>query len=247
MNNEEARRILALFRPQRDDPADPFFAEALKQAERDPELAAWLAEEQEFDRMVAAGVNAMVVPRGNRAAIISKARAGSKRAVSWAQAAVLAAAALVFLALILNTWSRFVSPAVSLEDYRGEIIGFVKLTPPLEFESHKAEKIKEWLERAQAPAVEIPAGLRELEPVGCRILAFRGRKVALICFDRGGGKLVHLVIVDRSVLQKLPSKDAPVFAPEGEWMTAAWQEADQAYLLTSQGDKALLEEYLKSS
>jgi len=45
LDSDKARTILLLYRPDVDD-GDPQFAEALKQAERDPELAAWLAEQE---------------------------------------------------------------------------------------------------------------------------------------------------------------------------------------------------------
>jgi hypothetical protein len=244
MNPEEARQILILFRPGVDDPSDPFFAEALRQAETDSDLAKWWAEEHEFDRVFAAQIKAMPVPGAIRTVIKARVRAQTNPTINWLRAAGLAAAALALAILIVNVWPR---QAVPLDDYRGEMIGFVKLTPSLELETHKLEQIKDWLEQSHAPSVVIPAGLAGFKPLGCRVLTFRGRKVTLVCFDRGGGKLIHLLAVDSAILPKLPSRDGPIFEPEGEWMTAAWQENNQAYLLTTQGDKALLERYLKKS
>ena len=44
MTSEAARKILAIYRPTIDG-GDPQFADALAQAERDPELARWLQEQ----------------------------------------------------------------------------------------------------------------------------------------------------------------------------------------------------------
>jgi len=79
------------------------------------------------------------------------------------------------------------------------------------------------------------------------VFFFRGQKVTLICFRRGGTKLAHLLMLDRLDLQGLRSDGAPVFAQEADWMTAAWREKGRIYLLAAQGDRALLERYLQKS
>jgi len=51
-------------------------------------------------------------------------------------------------------------------------------------------------------------------------------------------------VVDHAAFSGLSSKETPVFAREGEWMTATWQDGNLQYLLVAQGDRALLEHYL---
>ena len=164
------------------------------------------------------------------------------RRIGWA------AAAIVVLVVLFSSWRGLFQPAVSLADFRGEMISFIKLAPPLELDSRDLERIQTWLSRTDAPAdVSVPPGLSALEPVGCRVLFFRGQKVTLICFRRGGTKLAHLLVLDRLALQGLRSDGAPVFAQEADWMTAAWREKGRIYLLAAQGDRALLERYLQKS
>ena len=43
MTNERAKFVLGAYRPNGADAKDPMFAEALEQAKRDPNLAAWFA------------------------------------------------------------------------------------------------------------------------------------------------------------------------------------------------------------
>jgi hypothetical protein len=127
------------------------------------------------------------------------------------------------------------------------MISFVKLAPPLELETSDLGDIARFLDGAHAPSPDrsgIPSGLKALEAAGCRVLSFRGHRVTLICFKRGNGKLAHLLILDRADLLRLPATARPEFEREGEWMTAAWKEAELGYMLAAQGDETLLQNYL---
>jgi hypothetical protein len=154
-------------------------------------------------------------------------------------------AAVVVLIVFFSSWHGPFQPAVSLADFRGEMLSFVKLPPPMELESSNLEHIQNWLAKAAAPTdVFIPPGLATLDPIGCRVLFFRGQRVTLICFRRSGKNLAHLLVVDRGVLPKLRTIRNPIFAPDGSWMTASWQRDNRIYLLATQGDRALLEHYI---
>jgi hypothetical protein len=77
-------------------------------------------------------------------------------------------------------------------------------------------------------------------------LSFRGHKVTLICFRRGGARLIHLLVVDKAKLSGLRGEGETVFAQEGEWITAARHNGDRSYLLATHGDRNFLEHYLHS-
>lgn len=244
MTRDEAQQILTLWRDGERGRSDPFFAEALKFAETDAELRQWLAQEQEFDRAFAAKFASAPIPRDLRKRIRTMSAQAGDGAQLWWRRVALAAAAIVTLALLFDVLQH---RGASLDDFRREMVGFIKLTPPLEFESADLKRIEKWIGNADAPlpaTATIPPGLTALDPAGCRVLFFRGHKVTLICFKRGNGKLAHLLVIDRAALSKLPNKNSPAFAPEGEWMTAAWQNGSYAYVLAAQGDRATLEHYL---
>ena len=87
-----------------------------------------------------------------------------------------------------------------------EMVSFIRLNPPLEMKSHDLGAIKGWLAKAALPT-EVPPGLAALEPLGCRLLSFRGHDVALICFQREGDRLAHLFVVDRAAMPKMKPGD----------------------------------------
>ena len=96
MNEQEARLILQAYRPGA-DPDDPEVAAALQEAARNPELARWFAEEQAFDRAIAAHLENVPAPFGLKTRIL--AQLGPPAAPHrWSWAVKLAGvAALLFL------------------------------------------------------------------------------------------------------------------------------------------------------
>src|ERR1041385_6888235 len=72
MNEQEARLILQACRPGDLDHSDPQIAEALGEVERNPELARWFAEEQAFDRAMAAHLQAVPAPFGLKTRILAQ-------------------------------------------------------------------------------------------------------------------------------------------------------------------------------
>ena len=73
MNNVEAKLMLRACRPGGRDAADPCFAEALAQVERDLELQQWFANEQAFDLRMRDKLQAAVpVPAGLKARLLAQ-------------------------------------------------------------------------------------------------------------------------------------------------------------------------------
>ena len=244
MNQDDIRKILAVYRPE--DATDPMLAQAREKAARDPTLSAWFSKEQEFDRKFSQAFYSAAVPPGLKTQILATKEAAYSRRLRRSRAIGWAVAAIALAFALFSSWHGPFTPASSLADFRGEMISFIKLAPPLELESASLQRIQAWLDRAGAPpSVFIPPGLEALEPVGCRVLSFRGHKVTLICFRRGGPQLVHLIVMDDATLSGLPKDGGKTFTQEGEWMTAAWREGERSYLLAAQGDRPLLEHYLR--
>src|SRR5215469_11386128 len=72
MNNQEAKLILQAYRPNGVDAADPFFAEALEQARRDPELQKWFTDENVLNTRLQARLEAAVpVPAGLKSELLA--------------------------------------------------------------------------------------------------------------------------------------------------------------------------------
>ena len=137
MNEQEARLILQAYRPGA-DPDDPEVAAALQEAARNPELARWFAEEQAFDRAIAAHLGNVPAPFGLKTRIL--AQLGPPAAPHrWSWAVKLAGvAALLFLLTQVVSLFRPAAPEAPVSNYAREMVSFVRLGGTLDMESERS-------------------------------------------------------------------------------------------------------------
>jgi hypothetical protein len=246
MNEQEARLILQAYRPGA-GPDDPEVAVALQEAARNPELGRWFAEEQAFDRAIAAHLGNVPAPFGLKTRIL--AQLGPPAAPHrWSWAVKLAGVvALLFLITQLVSLFHPAVPEAQVSNYAREMVSFIRLGGALDMESDDLGQIKEWLSKKEASPGFVPPRLAALQPLGCRLLSFRGQTVTLICFKRDKDRLAHLFVVDRAALPQMKSGAPPVFAGVGDWMTASWVENDRVYMIAVQGDRGAVQHYLPSA
>lgn len=246
MNEAEARVVLQAYQPEVDDKSDAQIAEALRLAAANPELAIWWEEEQAFDRAIAAQLESIPAPFGLKTRILAQAEEETPKRRNgwrWAFGGAVAVAALLVLAQVTDFWHKPQTVSVP-HQYAREMASFIQLAPPLEMESNNLAQIKSWLAQKDEKPVQIPARLAALEPLGCRVLSFRGHDVTLICFHADGKRLAHLFVVDRAAMPKLQPGDKPIFSNQHGWMTATWAEQDYVYMITMQGSRAMVEQFL---
>jgi hypothetical protein len=244
MDDVEVRSILGAYRAGE----DARFQEAIKRAEADPDLARWWADEQALDRIIEAKLLSTEAPSDLEERLLSRGKIGGARWNNRRRLITLAVAAVVVLAAFFGSWKGPFQPAASLADYRDEMISFVKVEPTLELQSTQLSHVTDWLQKSGAASqLEIPKELQKLTPLGSRILRFRGHDVALICFRRPEGDLVHLFVIDRAALPKFSRAGGHQVSSEEKWTAAAWPEDDKVYLLVVEGDHELLERFLTTA
>lgn len=248
MDKSEIRAILSAYRAGEPETQDQRFQQAKAEAEADPELTQWWAEQQDFDRIISSKLQSAEVPRDLKTQLTAWEKRTVRRS-NWNRGILLAAASIVALAVLFGSWRGPFQPAASLADYREEMVSFVKLDPALELKSSQLSRVSEFLKESGAPSqLNIPGKLQQLDPVGCRTLRFRGQDVALICFRREQGDLVHMFVINRKAMAKLTKGgEDPQFAAQGDWMTASWADDDHAYLLAVKGSRETLARYLGTS
>lgn len=246
MTKEQAKRILAAYRPGDQDSLDSHFAEALRQTEDDSELARWFAEERDFDRAVSGHVSEIPVPFGLKTRILANMPRYTRTKPRWVAAfatTAAAAATLFVLAQLMGVWRASDQHSASLSNYEQEMMSFIKLPPPLEMESLQIAPIKQWILERKAPLADIPPGIAAVETMGCRILYFRGYPVTLICFCHGQ-TVAHLLMVDRAALRAPKPGNPPVVTGQGEWTTATWADQHYAYMIAVHDKPAAARQYL---
>ena len=212
MNEQEARLILQAYRPGV-DPDDPEVAAALQEAARNPELARWFAEEQAFDRAIAAHLGNVPAPFGLKTRILAQlAPPAAPRRWSWA-VKLAGVAALLFLLTQVVSLFRPAAPKAPVPNYAREMVSFVRLGRRLTWRATISEQIKDWLSKKEAaPTVCATAP-------GC--FAAGGLPGPFLSRSKGDAdllpsgtkiRLAHLFVVDRAALPKMKSGRQPVFA-----------------------------------
>ena len=248
MNNDEAKFILSGFRPGGEDAGDAKFAEALAQADRDPELAQWFEEERRFDSAMSDALSAVPIPRNLRTDIL----AGGKisRPHFWqARRTLLAlAAGIVLLAAVAGIWMHGQS---RLERWQQDALAVVPTIitgeTRFDFQSKNAAVLQRWLQTQNAPApAAIPAALKTLPALGCKIINSGGRPVSIICFRLHSNELIHLVLTEQGN-PSLPPQVRPRFVEENGWKTASWSANGRAYMLATKASETELHAFLATT
>src|SRR4030095_6944792 len=125
MNEQKARLILQTYRPGA-DPDEPEVAAALQEAARNPELARWFAEEQAFDRAIAAHLGSVPAPFGLKTRILAQlGPPAAPHRWSWAVKLAGVAALLFLLTQIVNLFRPGATEA-QVSTYSRDMGGFVR-------------------------------------------------------------------------------------------------------------------------
>ncbi|RME92602.1 MAG: hypothetical protein D6766_09725 [Verrucomicrobia bacterium] len=142
------------------------------------------------------------------------------------------AACVVLLAALAAWWLQPRREPARFAEFRQQMIQTLERAEgPLDLASPDLQEIRRWLAARQAPD-HLPAGSRlgESAPLGCRLLRWQGRPVALICFRLDGGRRAHLLVAATDAFADPPPAE-PTLARQDSWTTAAWSRGDWAYLL----------------
>lgn len=236
MTNDEAKFVLRAYRANGADAGDAAFHEALEQAKNDPELSLWLAEQQAFDRKMAAKLGEVSPPPGLREAILAGAKIGSTDAAARAEAVVRArwwrapawvgaAASIVFLLAAVGFWTTR-ADANDMTEFAADYIasGFF-----LSEQGADVEELRQWLAQQRAPLPsELPEGFYRLRSLGCKRVDYRGKKISLICF--GDGKEYHLFVARREDFPSMPFRTEPAYFKRKGFAGVAWSDERNHYV-----------------
>ena len=247
MNLEAARKILSAYRPGTNDEKDPLFAEALALARRDASLSAWLAASLAFDQSVRAELARVPAPTDLRDTILAR-RKIIRPAPWWnphLSARQMAAAAAVLIALsVAALWANQRPPAFA--EFRQEMgTASWGADPHVQAPAENLQDVRAFLAtQGVATNFAVPPVLAQSRVRGCTLVAWRGQKVPVLCFNPEG-KHLHLVVVDRT---QFP--DAPTETPEtdrsGSARTASWSKDEHSYILNGLSTTAFVKQFRKA-
>ncbi len=244
MNSEEAKQLLEVCRPGSADASDPRFAEALDQAQHDPELSRWLKAQNRFDSLMAEGLKTIEAPADLRATILASRRV--IRVPIWRETRVRLAMAACAVGLAVLASSLFGQRAPRFPEFREDLVARAWAGDShLDFESSDLVRIKQWLAKVQAtPDLSLPTGLQNARVHGCRMVEVDNQRVPMICLSEGSRHL-HLFVVEGAMFADLPPAEAPDFQKVGAWKTASWQQGERTFVLTGLKYQAFVSKFRK--
>jgi hypothetical protein len=209
MSNLSNKTVLKAFRPNSSDESDPFFESSLAALKNDAELARWFTAEQNFDQLVRSKL-AEIQPADTRLRFASLRPQSSRRH----RLPILLAAAAVLVFGFFFAYQEFVPAKSKLDLFEAQIMAILGNGPgpELDLRTNSLAQVDEYLSAHGAPQNKaLPARLETMPTAGCRAFTWDGVPVSLTCFELHDGRLLHLVVLDKS-------KAGPMEWPHG-WQT----------------------------
>jgi hypothetical protein len=244
VDSERAREVLACYRPGRDDPRDPRFAEALDQARHDAALGRWLEQQTALDAALREQLQQVPVPPDLRTRILQQ-YPMRPVATAWWRQPRLGAAAVVLLVLAASVSSWLARRPDTFDVYRIQMAATVSGEYEMNLKSKDWKQIRGYLASSGWPSdYALTPAMQGLEAEGGSTITWHGKKISLICVDAGKDEDLFLFVIQRSALRDAPATETPQFARVSGMITAAWTADDKLYLLAGHGDEQFLRRYL---
>jgi len=257
MTSEQAKEVLALYRPGTSDAQDPAFAEALELTRRDPELDRWFQQHCQLYAAIRAKFKATRVPEGLKEQILAERKVNLPG--FWRRPIVLPTAALAAVVAIVAVVLWMQPPDdTTFQAFQEEQTHFAMRDYGMNLLTNNLGVIQAYLSTNGAPTgYVLPAGLAKaieggrIKATGCALPDWRGRPVTMICFKTGRslpgnpGSDLWFFVGDARTMKHPPAQLTITPLPSSTPVTmAAWTVGDKVYLVSGLGDAEFLKPYL---
>ena len=215
MDEQEARLILAGVSTWADGSGRSAICRALAGVGGNPELARWFAEEQAFDRAIAAHLGNVPAPFGLKTRILAQQAAGGATLDGVALAHRARPGwppSFFFFAQVVGLFRPAAPNGAGFELHARDGQLHSVSDPPLDMQSDDLGAIEEWLSQKEALPRLCQPRLALCSRWVAAFFPFAVKTVTLICFKRENDGLAHLFVVDRAALPQMKSGAPPVFA-----------------------------------
>ncbi len=247
MTSEQAKEILAVYRPDTADEHDPVFADALALVKADPVLRKWFDDSVAFDRGLRAAVGQVAPPAELRSRVLNERKI--IRPAVWYQRRLngreMAAAAIILFALTVGGFWLLQKP-VTFADFQREIADQSwGSSPHVALKSSNLGEVRKFLAAHNLSTnFAIPPTLAQSDVNGCSVMHWQGRQIPVLCFHSHRQHL-HLLIVDRDLFPDAPSQN-----PQAEhweaWRTVSWSKEGHTFVLTGLSTPAFVKKFRKA-
>jgi hypothetical protein len=239
VDSRQAKEILELYRPGVDD-ADPQFAEALTQKERDPELQRWFDEHCASYAAIRGKMKAISVPADLLEQILARHKI-VEPIPWWRTSFAVAAAAIVAICASTYFIVSQLNPPARFATFREQMATFAAAGYKLDVRSDSFEELRQLFVRNGWPSdYTVPSGLSRLKVEGGCLMNWQGHKVSMLCLSGPDHHDAWLYVIERPKLSGAPKRATPLVARAGGLITASWSDRGKIYVLAAQGDETFL-------
>lgn len=255
MTIQQAKELLALYRPGTADADDPDFAPALQLCEQEPDLKQWFDEHCAVYQSLRSKLKEIPVPEGLKEQIIAERKTpkvhhpafwnSRRRRATAAGLAVIAAAVILFV--------QWYEPPedTGFTGFRRRMISTALRSYGMDFQTENPKRIRDYLKENHAISdYALPSGLNSAQIVGCLATTWQDQPASMICFKTG--KPLHppqnsdlwLFVVNSKSVPGAPETANPLVQRIHGVTAATWTENGKTYVLAIEGDEAALRKYL---
>lgn len=241
MDKATAKLVLESYRP--DDADDPIFAEALRLAADDPELATWFEEAQRFDSVLTGKMKGVPVPAylkqqillGYQAAKVEAPVAKTGRTRVWILGGAVAAA----LTVGFSAWQLWGPAARPANRLALQAISFTDQMPALQFVCFNAAEVARWVnEQPGSKQVGLvlpkPAEAMSMKMIGSSVVDWNGRPVVMVCLQNGQ-QMAMLYIMSDQGAGDLEDGVTAATVQKADWVVKTTRANGQIRVLTAKG------------
>ena len=236
MDRAEIEQMLESCRPQ--DASDPIFAEALRVAASDPELAARFAEGQRFDAVMIDKLRAVPVPAHLREQILQGFPTAVPPPARWPRAWWGTGSIAALLLLGLFSWQIFAPHPARSQLLAQQAIAFTNQMPALQFVCFDAAAVAQWVNEqpdAQKVGVRMPAqeAAMSMAMIGSSMVHWNGRPVVMVCLQHGP-RMAMLYIMKAEDAGYLPDGSSET-VQKADWVVRTTKAKGQVRVLAAKG------------
>ena len=240
MTHAEAKQILLLYRPGIDD-NEPEIREALRFAETDAELKAWLEGHKEFQRAAKQKFQKISVPENLRTKILTQQKIVRPQFAFRNVALAIAAIVVLFLGLTVLFYPK---NSNRFAEYESRMVRGVLREYHMDLVTNDLSQIRLSMAAHGAPSeFALPRGLEKLQVVGGGALKWRSNPVTMVCFNRGDGQMLFFFVLDRAAVKDSPEK-TPQIRTINRLQSASWTRGDKIYVLAGPEEPNFAQKYL---
>jgi hypothetical protein len=251
MNRQQAKEILALYRPETADAQDPSFAEARRLCESDPELKHWFDAHCAGYTALRARFKQIPIPEALKEQILAERKVHTTPFWRRRTVVLAAVAALTVTTGLVSLWLQ-PREDTGFPGFRNRMVSTSLRMYRMDLETNDLAQIRNFLSQRNSPAdYRLPAALeRNARPTGCVVVPWQGEPVSMICFHSGRplgpGQTsdLFLFVAPSSRIRGAPGATSPALARVNRATTATWSRDGKTYLLIAAGDEELIRKYL---